>query len=101
SKRGHLNGSRSAPPALNFPLNSSRIKEETDGSQLLRQLRRDLPALSPDEDLRHRGRVQDVMNMFKEIQGKQPEMAKRDWFFHFDNAPCHKANSTKEFLARR
>ncbi|QQP50047.1 Hypothetical protein FKW44_010917 [Caligus rogercresseyi] len=43
---------------------ASRIKEETDGSQLLRQLRRDLLALSPDEDLRHRGRVQGCYNMF-------------------------------------
>ncbi|QQP34723.1 Hypothetical protein FKW44_022705 [Caligus rogercresseyi] len=33
---------------------ASRIKEEIDGSQLLRQL----PALSPDEDLRHRSCVQ-------------------------------------------
>eukprot|EP00096_Caligus_rogercresseyi_P006122 TRINITY_DN2233_c1_g1_i1.p1 TRINITY_DN2233_c1_g1~~TRINITY_DN2233_c1_g1_i1.p1 ORF type:complete len:110 (-),score=27.97 TRINITY_DN2233_c1_g1_i1:190-519(-) len=28
-------------------------------------------------------------------------MAKRDWYFHFDNAPCHTANSTKEFLAKK
>ncbi|QQP53233.1 Uncharacterized protein FKW44_005643 [Caligus rogercresseyi] len=41
----------------------------------------------------------DVMNMFlKKFKEKQPEMAKRDWYFHFDNAPCHKANSTKELL---
>ncbi|QQP39864.1 Hypothetical protein FKW44_013716 [Caligus rogercresseyi] len=47
------------------------IKEETDGSQLLRQLRRDLPALSPGEDLRHRGRVQGCHeHVFKEIQGE-------------------------------
>ncbi|QQP37512.1 Mariner Mos1 transposase, partial [Caligus rogercresseyi] len=58
---------------------ASRIKEETDGSQLLRQLRRNLPALSPDVDLRHRGH----------------------WYFHFDNAPCHTANSTNEFLAQK
>ncbi|QQP58525.1 Mariner Mos1 transposase, partial [Caligus rogercresseyi] len=32
---------------------------------------------------------------------KRPEMAKRDWYFHFDNAPCHTANSTKEFLAKK
>ncbi|QQP57317.1 Putative transposase [Caligus rogercresseyi] len=23
------------------------------------------------------------------------------WYFHFDNAPCHTANSTKEFLAKK
>ncbi|QQP54459.1 Mariner Mos1 transposase [Caligus rogercresseyi] len=28
-------------------------------------------------------------------------MANRDWYFHFDNAPCHTANSTKEFLAKK
>ncbi|QQP52630.1 Hypothetical protein FKW44_004840 [Caligus rogercresseyi] len=28
-------------------------------------------------------------------------MAKRDYSNHFDNAPCHTANSTKEFLAKR
>ncbi|QQP54565.1 Uncharacterized protein FKW44_007435, partial [Caligus rogercresseyi] len=81
---------------------ASRIKEETDGSQLLRQLRRDLPALSPDEDLRHRGRVQGCHeHVSKKFKEKRPEMAKRDWYFHFDNAPCHTANSTKEFLAKK
>ncbi|QQP41268.1 Uncharacterized protein FKW44_015581 [Caligus rogercresseyi] len=44
----------------------------------------------------------DVTNMFlKKFKEKRPEMAKRDWYFHFDNAPCHTANSTKEFLAKR
>ncbi|QQP55844.1 Mariner Mos1 transposase, partial [Caligus rogercresseyi] len=44
----------------------------------------------------------DVMNMFlKKFKEKLPEMAKRDWYFHFDNAPCHTANSTKEFLAKK
>ncbi|QQP39327.1 Mariner Mos1 transposase [Caligus rogercresseyi] len=44
----------------------------------------------------------DVMNMFlKKFKEKRPELAKRDWYFHFDNAPCHKANSTKEFLAKK
>ncbi|QQP39501.1 Putative transposase [Caligus rogercresseyi] len=44
----------------------------------------------------------DVMNMFlKKFKEKRPEMAKRDWYFHFDNAPCHTANSTKEFLAKK
>ncbi|QQP41232.1 Mariner Mos1 transposase [Caligus rogercresseyi] len=44
----------------------------------------------------------DVMNMFlKKFKEKRPEMANRDWYFHFDNAPCHKANSTKEFLAKK
>ncbi|QQP40683.1 Uncharacterized protein FKW44_014815 [Caligus rogercresseyi] len=43
-----------------------------------------------------------VMNMFlKKFKEKRPEMAKRDWYFHFDNAPCHTANSTKEFLAKK
>ncbi|QQP58510.1 Uncharacterized protein FKW44_003858, partial [Caligus rogercresseyi] len=28
-------------------------------------------------------------------------MANRDWYFHFNNAPCHMANSTKEFLAKK
>ncbi|QQP37220.1 Uncharacterized protein FKW44_017419, partial [Caligus rogercresseyi] len=43
-----------------------------------------------------------VMNMFlKKFKEKRPEMAKRDWYFHFDNAPCHNANSTKEFLAKK
>ncbi|QQP56617.1 Uncharacterized protein FKW44_001335, partial [Caligus rogercresseyi] len=44
----------------------------------------------------------DVMNMFlKKFKEKRPEMAKRDWYFHFDNAPCHTGNSTKEFLAKK
>ncbi|QQP49806.1 Uncharacterized protein FKW44_010598, partial [Caligus rogercresseyi] len=44
----------------------------------------------------------DVMNMFlKKFKEKRPEMAKRGWYFHFDNAPCHTANSTKEFLAKK
>ncbi|QQP39150.1 Uncharacterized protein FKW44_019940 [Caligus rogercresseyi] len=43
-----------------------------------------------------------VMNMFlKKFKEKRPEMAKRDWYFHFDNVPCHTANSTKEFLAKK
>ncbi|QQP52642.1 Uncharacterized protein FKW44_004855 [Caligus rogercresseyi] len=47
-------------------------------------------------------RTSDVMNMFlKKFKEKQPEMAKNDWYFHFDNAPCHTANSTKEFLAKK
>ncbi|QQP38905.1 Putative transposase, partial [Caligus rogercresseyi] len=42
-----------------------------------------------------------VMNMFlKKFKEKRPEMANRDWYFHFDNAPCHTA-STKEFLAKK
>ncbi|QQP37626.1 Uncharacterized protein FKW44_017956, partial [Caligus rogercresseyi] len=40
----------------------------------------------------------DVMKKFKE---KRPEMAKRDWYFHFDNDPCHTAYSTKELLAKK
>ncbi|QQP54505.1 Uncharacterized protein FKW44_007355 [Caligus rogercresseyi] len=44
----------------------------------------------------------DVMNMFlNKFKEKRPEMAKRDWYFHLDNAPCHTANSTKEFLAKK
>ncbi|QQP55058.1 Uncharacterized protein FKW44_008107, partial [Caligus rogercresseyi] len=44
----------------------------------------------------------DVMNMFlKKFTEKRIEMAKRDWYFHFDNAPCHTANSTKEFLTKK
>ncbi|QQP37803.1 Mariner Mos1 transposase [Caligus rogercresseyi] len=44
----------------------------------------------------------DVMNMFlKKFKEKRPEMAKRNWYFHFENAPCHTANSTKEFLAKK
>ncbi|QQP51848.1 Uncharacterized protein FKW44_013316, partial [Caligus rogercresseyi] len=44
----------------------------------------------------------DIMNMFlKKFKEKRPEMAIRDWYFHFDNAPCHTANSTKEFLAKK
>ncbi|QQP40858.1 Mariner Mos1 transposase [Caligus rogercresseyi] len=36
----------------------------------------------------------DVMNMFlKKFKEKRPEMAKRDWYFHFDNAPCYTANN--------
>ncbi|QQP36798.1 Uncharacterized protein FKW44_021997 [Caligus rogercresseyi] len=64
--------SQMLPKDSNPPeVQASRIKEETDDSQLLRQLRRDLPALSPDEDLRHRGRVQGChKHVFKEIQGE-------------------------------
>ncbi|QQP51210.1 Uncharacterized protein FKW44_012485 [Caligus rogercresseyi] len=44
----------------------------------------------------------DVMNMFlKKFKERQPEMAKRDWYSHFDNAPCHTANNMKEFLAKK
>ncbi|QQP56765.1 Uncharacterized protein FKW44_001531 [Caligus rogercresseyi] len=44
----------------------------------------------------------DVMNLFlKKFKEKRPEMVKRDWYFHFDNDPCHTANSTKEFLAKK
>ncbi|QQP36842.1 Uncharacterized protein FKW44_022054 [Caligus rogercresseyi] len=44
----------------------------------------------------------DVMNMFlKKFKEKRTEMTKRDWYFHFDNAPCHTANITKEFLAKK
>ncbi|QQP39840.1 Uncharacterized protein FKW44_013681 [Caligus rogercresseyi] len=68
------------------------IKEETDGSQLLRQLTTSVTAAV----------FKDVMNMFlKKFKEKRPEMANRDWYFHFDNAPCHTANSTKEFLAKK
>ncbi|QQP57788.1 Uncharacterized protein FKW44_002891, partial [Caligus rogercresseyi] len=43
----------------------------------------------------------DVMNMFlKKFKEKRPEMAQKDWFFHFDNAPCHTANSTKGVLSQ-
>ncbi|QQP38946.1 Mariner transposase, partial [Caligus rogercresseyi] len=81
---------------------ASRIKEETDGSQLLRQLRRDLPTLSPMRTSVIPAVFKDVMNMFlKKFKEKRPEMAKRDWYFHFDNAPCHTANSTKELLAKK
>ncbi|QQP51819.1 Uncharacterized protein FKW44_013279 [Caligus rogercresseyi] len=37
----------------------------------------------------------DVMNMFLK------KFKEKDWYFHFDNAPCHTANSTKEFLAKK
>ncbi|QQP39725.1 Mariner Mos1 transposase, partial [Caligus rogercresseyi] len=78
------------------------IKEETDGSQLLRQLRRDLPALSPGRTSVTAAVFKDVMNMFlKKFKEKRPEMANRDWYFHFDNSPSHTANSTKEFLAKK
>ncbi|QQP50513.1 Uncharacterized protein FKW44_011534, partial [Caligus rogercresseyi] len=94
---GHLNPLQSAPE-----VQAAIIKEETDVSQLLRQLRRDLPALSPGEDLRHRGRVEECHEQFlKKFKEKRPEMANRDWYFHFDDAPCHTANSTKEFLAKK
>ncbi|QQP56370.1 Uncharacterized protein FKW44_001000 [Caligus rogercresseyi] len=44
----------------------------------------------------------DVMNMFlKKFKEKRPEMANIDCYFHFDNAPCQTANSTKEFLAKK
>ncbi|QQP52097.1 Uncharacterized protein FKW44_004118 [Caligus rogercresseyi] len=44
----------------------------------------------------------DVMNMFlNKFKEKRPEMAIRDWYLHFDNSPCHTANSTKEFLAKK
>ncbi|QQP35734.1 Mariner Mos1 transposase [Caligus rogercresseyi] len=47
-------------------------------------------------------KTSDVIKMFlKKFKEKRPEMAKRDWYFHFDNAPCHTANSTKEFLAKK
>ncbi|QQP56491.1 Mariner Mos1 transposase, partial [Caligus rogercresseyi] len=81
---------------------ASRIKEETDGSQLVRPLRRDFPALSPMRTSVTAAVFKDVMNMFlKKFKDKRPEMVKRDWYFHFDNAPCHTANSTKEFLAKK
>ncbi|QQP49914.1 Mariner transposase [Caligus rogercresseyi] len=66
---------------------ASRIKEETDGSQLLRQLRRDLPAISPERTSVTAAVFKDVMNI--------------DLYFRFDNAPCNTANSTKEFLAKK
>ncbi|QQP52322.1 Uncharacterized protein FKW44_004442, partial [Caligus rogercresseyi] len=28
-------------------------------------------------------------------------MTKRLWYFHFDNDPCHKAISTKEFQVKK
>ncbi|QQP37168.1 Mariner Mos1 transposase, partial [Caligus rogercresseyi] len=37
----------------------------------------------------------DVMNMFLK------KFKEKDWYFHFNNAPCHMANSTKEFLAKK
>ncbi|QQP58385.1 Hypothetical protein FKW44_003679 [Caligus rogercresseyi] len=37
----------------------------------------------------------------KKFKEKRPEMAKIDWYFPFNNAPCHTANSTKEFLAKK
>ncbi|QQP56423.1 Uncharacterized protein FKW44_001091 [Caligus rogercresseyi] len=37
----------------------------------------------------------DVMNMFLR------KFKEKDWYFHFNNAPCHMANSTKEFLAKK
>ncbi|QQP36630.1 Uncharacterized protein FKW44_021788 [Caligus rogercresseyi] len=37
----------------------------------------------------------------KKFKEKRPEMANRDWYFHFDNVPCHTANSTKELLAKK
>ncbi|QQP40302.1 Mariner Mos1 transposase, partial [Caligus rogercresseyi] len=44
----------------------------------------------------------DAMNMFlKKFKEKRPEMANRDWYFHSNNALCHTANSTKEFLAKK
>ncbi|QQP36921.1 Uncharacterized protein FKW44_022164, partial [Caligus rogercresseyi] len=44
----------------------------------------------------------DVMDMFlKKFKENWPEMAKRDWYFHFGNAPCYTANSTKELLSKK
>ncbi|QQP37297.1 Uncharacterized protein FKW44_017519 [Caligus rogercresseyi] len=37
----------------------------------------------------------DVMNMFLK------KFKEKDWYFHFNNAPCHMANSTKEFLTKK
>ncbi|QQP37252.1 Mariner Mos1 transposase, partial [Caligus rogercresseyi] len=92
SKQG---SSQWLPKGSNPPLKFKR--QESRKKQM-----RDLPALSPDEDLRHAAVFKGVMNMFlKKFKEKRPEMAKRDWYFHFDNAPCHTANSTKEFLAKK
>ena len=45
---------------------------------------------------------QDVMGKFLRVFArKRPEMAKNQWYLHMDNAPCHSAKATKEFLAKK
>lgn len=43
-----------------------------------------------------------VSNFLKQLRIKRPEKCKdNDWFLHMDNAPCHKAKATMEFMLKR
>jgi hypothetical protein len=37
----------------------------------------------------------------KVFRQKRPEMAARDWWFHWDNAPVHTTTMVKDWMAAR
>ena len=44
----------------------------------------------------------DVMSAFlKSLKKKRPELTEKDWIFHWDNAPVHKAKVVKTFLEKK
>ncbi|QQP34893.1 Uncharacterized protein FKW44_022938, partial [Caligus rogercresseyi] len=74
---------------------SGNNQGKTDGSQLLRNCGVIFQHYLPVRTSVTVAVFKDVMNMFLK------KFKEKNWYFHFNNAPCHMANSTKEFLAKK